>query len=177
MSKKLIGQKKLEKGITQIFSKAVGEYISMGLDADFWYDCITEEVHFSIIMSERGDRCFKKFFRKQYGIDLKTSVELFVMSVLHEIGHYYTYDDVTDDIFNYCKDEEERIQAELEINDTDEIYSRYFYLPDEIVANDWAAAWYKDHPKKFKKLIDKVQLLLNDFYTQNVDIDTYNGCE
>lgn len=177
MSKKLIGQVELGKNITRIFSKAVNEYISMELDSDFWYDCVTEEIHFSIIMAERSDRCFKEFFRKRYGIELKTSVELFVMSVLHEIGHYYTYDDIPDDIFNYCKDEEERIQKELEENDTDEIYSRYFYLPDEIVANDWAAEWYKSHPKKFNKLVNKTQVILNNFYSQNIDISIYNGCE
>lgn len=177
MSKKLIGQTELEKNITRIFSKAMNEYISMELDSDFWYNCITEEIHFSIIISERSDRCFKEFFHKRYGIELKTSVELFVMSVLHEIGHYYTYDDISDDIFNYCKDEEERIQKELEENDTDEIYSRYFYLPDELVANDWAAEWYKSHPKKFKKLTDKTQAILNTFYSQNVDISVYNRCE
>ena len=30
---------------------------------------------------------------------------------------------------------------------------------------------------KFKKLIDKTQAILNNFYSQNVDISVYNRCE
>lgn len=167
MSKKLIGQKKLEKGMERVFYYYTNVDLPMKLDADFYYHTEKEKVFFSLLVSERSDRCFKTFINRNYQFEVSSDIELFVISVLHEIGHHKTIFKMPDYVYNFSEDEENRIHAELKKNDTDEIYSRYFYLPAEIIATDWAMKWVKKHPKKFKALAEEVQSLLNDFYAKN----------
>ena len=167
MSKKLVGQKALEKGMERVFHYYTNVCVPMRLDADFYYHTDKEKVFFSLLVADRADRCFKAFIHKQYGYEVTTDIELFVISVLHEMGHHKTIFSMSDELYNFSEDEEKRINIELTKHDTDEVYSRYFYLPAEIIATDWAMKWVKKHPKKFAKLSSEVQALLNDFYAKN----------
>lgn len=57
-----------------------------GLSDDFFYDPNTEEVYYSPLVVEERDKLFYDNFNK----GLPLSVSLFMASLLHEVGHYYT---------------------------------------------------------------------------------------
>lgn len=57
-----------------------------GLSDDFFYDPDTEEVYYSPLVVEERDKVFYDNFNE----GLSFPVSLFMVSLLHEVGHYYT---------------------------------------------------------------------------------------
>ena len=57
-----------------------------GLSDDFFYDPNTEEIYYSPLVVEERDKVFYDNFNR----DLPSPVSLFMVSLLHEVGHYYT---------------------------------------------------------------------------------------
>lgn len=168
MNKKLIGVKKMNRAMRTAFLKATKYDLKMSLDSDFYYNTDTHKIYYSIIVSEKADRNFSAFLTKEFNIIDIDEFDLFCISVLHEIGHYVTWDNIDDDIKDFCEDEEEHISYLTEkYPNNDEIYSRYFSLETEYVATEWAAKWIKKHPKKYQKLYNDVKQAIFDFYSVN----------
>jgi hypothetical protein len=44
---------------------------------------------------------------------------------------------------------------------------QYFNLPDEIMATQWAVNYAKEHPRKIKKMIERLRVSLMEFYMAN----------
>lgn len=169
---KLHGVKRMNKRMQKAFKKATGIKITMKLNSDFYYYPATEEISYTPIMSCRSNKLFSDFIKDYFNLELKSDVEIFCLSALHEIGHHLTYDTIDNEDYNYSKDEEESIAQALKNNPDDDVtYSRYFSLPLEIIATEWAVDFIKQNPLSFDKLVKQIYLILLDFYHQNLKND------
>lgn len=172
---KLHGIKKMNKQISKVFCQATGVYIPMFFNTDFYYLPDSHKIEYTLLISEKADFNFTQFFKKQFNLIINNNIELFCMSVLHEIGHYMTYDNIGDDDYFLSKQEQEIINQQIEENpDNNDIYSQYFYLPIEILANTWAADFVLNNPIKFHILVTEVSNILKKFYKKNLDITEEN---
>ena len=124
-------------------------------DSDFSYDPEDERVYFSIMVSERADRLFKQYVKKTFSFEIPN---IFMLSLLHEVGHFYTLHTFSKLRMKTAHDAKELISEALEMDDDDEIYSLYFDLSIEKVATAWAVDYYKANTKRCE-----------DFYSRFLD--------
>lgn len=161
---KIKGIKKLNKAITAQV-KPFG--ISKAFVSDtyaYYYD--KNKISFKLTEGTAEDKWFLEFVEKRF--DLKT--DSFLLSILHEIGHSQTCDDINDKTYNFCMKEKDRICEEMttaNAKKSKKLEFQYFNLPDEILATKWAVDWIKTHPKKSKKLYKACIKALIDFYEKN----------
>ena len=158
------GKKALNKTVSTVLapfgiSKAV-------LSDSYCYMWEKEIVEFSI-MSDIEDDWFNEFINERFGYEVQHN---FVISLLHEVGHHFTYNDVDGSVLAFCSDEKERIDVEME--DADEVRSKelewqYFNLPDEIVATAWAVKFAKENPEKIEEMWATLRKALFKFYEEN----------
>lgn len=119
-------------------------------DADFCYDTEEERVYFSIMVTERSDRLFKKYIKDTFNFNVPS---IFMMSLLHEVGHAETLDTLSRaqiDADHYVKDILDEVLENTPTNNPDyeDIYTQYFDLTIEKVATQWAVDYYKANRKR-----------------------------
>ena len=141
---KLKGTKKLTAQMDS-FLRPFG--VKSLLGKDFAYYPVTEQVQFTIVMEERADRVFAQFIAETFQYKVK---DMFLFSLLHEVGHHLTLEDFEDDEIE--KEWKHKSKIEWEIDDTnyDEKLMEYFNLPSEYAATAWAVSYMRDHEKSFK---------------------------
>ena len=131
------------------------------LDSDFFYSTEEERVYFSILSSERSDRLFKEYILSHFNYKVSN---IFIISLLHEVGHHFTYSFFTRAEKRKAQMEKYRISAELAKNDTDEVYSSYFDISIEKVATEWAINYYKENKKRCDDFYFQFQKTLFEEY-------------
>lgn len=119
--------------------------VDSDFSSDFSYDPEDDRVYFTIAISERADRLFKDYISTRFDFDVPN---IFVMSLLHEVGHAYTLYTFSKKRINADHEAKELIEQALEMDDSDEIYSLYFDLDIERVATSWAVDYYKANRKR-----------------------------
>ena len=165
MAKKIKGVKKLNKTISaQLAPFGISKAV---LTDEYAYHFDTEKVTYKITDGDIEDIWFAEFIEERFGYHVTNS---FIISLLHEIGHHKANDAITDDVYDFCLSEKERIAEEMLTADDE--YSKklewqYFNLPDEIMATQWAVNYAINHPKKLIKMWDVMQKAFNKFYTKN----------
>ena len=145
-----INTRPLDKVVAKLIKKICGNgvRVAMGTDFCFYYPC---RIEYSILVSERMDNLFLEY-AKAHG--LKVNCGVFVLSLLHEVGHYFTIDEVDD--MEYLKAQD--IKAEL--TDSDEDCKIYFDLADERVATEWAINYINSHEAELKAFAEDFQKAL-----------------
>ena len=107
----------------------------------WWYDNEREVIN--VDLTDFNDMGFMRHLHEVHKCEFAYEYSLTLWSILHEIGHYYTLDDIEDD-------EDDRIALMLttsEIADNEKVQDRYFNMPSEWVATEWAINFIK-HNKK-----------------------------
>ena len=166
--KKLHGVKKMNKRFRKLFRKATNLDIPIKLSSDFFYFPKKKKITYTILLGDRADRNFRGFIKNFFGYEIDSEFEIFVLSVLHEIGHYSTYDFISEGDKQLSKEEAVKITNLLrEDPQNDEIYSRHFALPLEIIATTWAINFIEENPKVFSYLVLQSKRILEKFYNQN----------
>ena len=137
MEKELFGVDELNEVIEQFFFE-LGYEIDCCLESDFSYYTGSEEIAYSLFIMENSDKGFKEFLKRAYSEI--PSCSLFVISLLHELGHYLTIPTFTENEKRFfafkkfilekrkAKTDEEQIQKQID----------YCYLPEEKIATDKA---------------------------------------
>lgn len=106
----------------------------------YWYD--NEKEAINVDLTDFDDMGFMRHLREVHKCDFVDDYPLALWSILHEIGHYYTLDDVEED------DEDDRIALTLttsEIANNKKVQDRYFNMPSEWAATEWAIQFVKDN--------------------------------
>lgn len=80
-----------------------------------------------------GNKFLEKYLYEEFNIYIQQE-KMFIFSILHEIGHYFTFD--MNNFDNYCN-----MLKEIE----DENYSSYRKIPEEYKADKWAVEFIKNH--------------------------------
>lgn len=161
---KIKGLKKLNKTITAQFSRFGISSITCSDEYAYHFD--DESITFKIT-EDIEDEWFTEFIKERFDYEVQYP---FVISILHEVGHHKTGDDIVDSVYQFCIDEKERIDEEMSTEDdpiSKELEWQYFNLPDEIMATQWAVNYAKKHPRIIKKMWDEIQKAFSDFYTKN----------
>ena len=156
MTTDLVGKKELEKCITD-FVAPFG--LTAVLDTDFAYYYANDTVTFSIFYFGAYEDFLLDAESRFPRIN---GVSPFIWSLLHEIGHHETWDELT----------EEEIDESMQIKesiDVDDHASRmiYYTCPDEYAATDWAGHYIETHREKVEEFWYKVLLALKKFYASN----------
>jgi hypothetical protein len=125
-------------------------------DTDFECDIDEEIVYIPREMEPREiDALWKeKVLTGMFGVTPWLNVsELYAFSLLHEIGHLETAQDV--------KDNEDVLRELLQLKELDlqEIHTSnipiaYWNLPSEYLATDWAVSFYHQNRKEYEELFD-----------------------
>lgn len=131
---------KAVKKILNKFCKSFGVKIKKG---EGW-SAYPKSITYPSKVENYNDAGFMELINKYYP-DVKASE--FTWSLLHEIGHSVTWNNFSKKAWkNYYK------TAPYEHN-----IEKYFIIPQERVATDWAYNYIKNHPNKIKKLEAKLQ--------------------
>ena len=166
---KVRGIKKLNRNISKTL-KTFG-IASAELSDTYAFIRGEDKIVFKITENEIEDIMFHDFIKERFNFDVNP---IFLASLLHEIGHYKTDDDISDAVYTFCADEKERITKEMKKATTEEeakkLQWQYFNLPDEMMATAWAVDFMKNHPEEVKKVWNEIHITLTDFYKKNLTI-------
>ena len=166
---KVKGKKKLNKAIKKALAPLGVENVK--LDTEWSYDFETDTLHYSLT-EYITDIWFNEYIRDTFRYIVGNTVEdIFLISVLHEVGHRETIDFIPDKVYNKCLIEKGKIQTALENAETEtemkKIEYKYFALTDENQATEWAVNYARKHRKKVKKMQKAVVEAVAKFYVKN----------
>lgn len=161
------------KGVNKLNRAIAAELAPFGITAvklvarDYAYyddDC---SIEYCLVDGTTEDKLFTEFIEDRFDYKVKN---IWMISILHEIGHHYTMPDISDEIFDFCNSEKDRIAAALATAtaaESKKLEFQYFNLPDEIMATQWAVHYAKTHPHSIKKIWDNIAKAMNKFYFEN----------
>jgi hypothetical protein len=156
MTTDLVGKKELEKCITD-FVAPFG--LTAVLDTDFAYYYANDTVTFSIFYFG----AYEDFLLDaESRFPQVNGVSPFIWSLLHEIGHHETWDELTEEEI----DESMQIKESIDVDDHASRMT-YYTCPDEYAATDWAGHYIETHREKVEEFWYKVLLALKKFYASN----------
>lgn len=141
------------------------------LDTDFGYYYASNRITYSLVVSDNMDRFFLDFAKS---LNPSLTCDIFLLSLLHEIGHEETLDELDDSTIAYCQDEKTRINmqytfAELD-KDEDKMRAaanEYFNLPDEKIATEWAIDYMVNNQAEISSLWFKIAQQISKIYDMN----------
>lgn len=167
MSKKLKGVKKLNKSISKsMYPFGINATI---LQDEFAFYFDNNMITFKLT-EDNSDEYFSHFVKQRFNFETDYN---FILSLLHEVGHYKANDEIYGDIYNFCIKEKKRIKEEIEksekVSDIIKLSYEYFNLPDEIMATQWAINYMRKHPKKIQKMWKNIDNAIQKFYQKNLD--------
>lgn len=128
------------------------------IDSDFWIDISNNRIHFALFLSERDNM---EFMDSVYRCRPNVTMDIFMWSLLHEIFHAETYDDLTDEEIEYSRDMKDLISmGEIP-------RCEYYDLPIERLATEGAVKYANTHFKELKSFWEKLQPAILNFYEIN----------
>lgn len=142
----------LRKIAVWLFVKSISPRVKVKYTPNsFEFDFIRNSLSYCDDLQDFG---FMRHLKEQHSPSI--SLKDFTYSILHELGHYFTADDLDDEL----KDDLETRVA-LSMVDTDtakkdkELQDLYYNLPLEFAATEWAIEYANKHKVKCK-LFDRV---------------------
>ena len=166
---KLKGMKKLNKAILSEVQRFGIKKVDC--EPEFSYAWKDEKIGYKVVVDET-DNYFDEFVNDRFDFPVEYD---FIISILHEVGHRKTGDDIQGDLYDFCLAEKERlfdlIALEADEEKIKKYYFQYFNLPDEIMATQWAVNYMKKHPRITKKMMKNMGDAIQDFYKINNVID------
>jgi hypothetical protein len=130
---------------------------------DFCYWDAHNLINYALVVSTNSDIWFQEFAHALMP-DLKC--DTFLLSLMHELGHHETLDEIDDDTYDYCRRVKDEINATNSQN-TKENNFKYFNLPDEIIATEWGLNYMMQHKEEMIILWNELQPAILNFYKVN----------
>ena len=150
--KRLRGVKEINDCIEKYIKKW---HLKARLSTDFCYFPSKRVVCWTLLVSEKNDKDFSNFFES---LGCKVKADIFIYSLLHEIGHSQTLFLLSDEEYNYSHD---RADDKTITNE------EYFNLPNEIIATKWAVEYLNDHAEEVNNFWSELQPKILKFYAKN----------
>ena len=164
----LKGVKALDKVFTAMLKGFGISRATMGTSYAYWWQ--TEEITYQVVHGIE-DNWFDEFVYQRFHL----KIHPMVLSLLHEVGHHYTLDDVEGSLNDFCESEKERITKDMARVKSERAKKRieweYFNLPDEIIATHWAVAYARKHPFQVKRMTKVCEKAMKKFYKVNNVVD------
>ncbi len=142
--------------------------VSVCLGLDFGYSMSHHVIEYALAVTEKEDKFFMDNFHR-LAPDIKC--DTFLISFLHELGHHMTMPHLSPEdlhcqkIVGELQDEldEEGITEEKER----EIHQKYYNLPIEKVATEWAINYMRENTEKIAHFWKGFQEIVQEFYKIN----------
>lgn len=115
---------------------------------DFCYYPETHAVQWGMLLNDEQEKMYAQFM---YEYGLKREVNPFVISLLHEVGHYMTIHQLDEDVVMFER-VAKQLRAETVEDATYDLHCWYWELETEFSANMWAIEWIENHPAEFEEL-------------------------
>lgn len=161
---KLKGMKKLNHYFTR-FVKSIDADLSAEMGIEFDYVFTKNLVHYSLVVTQFQNDLWENFLKETFDFELKNNV--FLMSLLHEIGHHETMESLVD-YWEIDETEKEVIQEKINNGiDGHKPYYDYFGLPLEYIATEWAVNYYLNNQERLDKQFNKLINNIRHFYKKN----------
>lgn len=166
----LKGLRELNIGLSNIV-KPFGVY-GMTNGEDFGWIWWKNIITYTLAEFDYRTEWLTDFIRETFDYEVKN---YFVITLLHEIGHARTFDDLSIEVDDFCNEEKQKIFDKL-LDDNAEFMSdeeekglqyQYWNLPDEFLATKWAVDFAKENPDYIDDLIEEILNLLYKFYEIN----------
>ena len=150
-------RKILNKKVT-LFIQNFDDSLSARLGYDFEYNFDKERVQFPIAITDRHDVHFAEFIKKVFNYDVPN---VYMMSLLHELGHHFTgYDFSDEDEEHYLERVDDISQKLIDDPNNKQIHFEYYSLPQEIAATAWAVNTYKEYEEWINQEWKKIERAL-----------------
>ena len=120
-----------------------------GLDNDFGWNYKTNRIFYSFVYGAQYDDDFHRVCDE---LGLKYDIDIFWLSLLHEIGHSMTFHTLTD----------EEIDEAFDLEGVD-----YYYCHREIIATEWAVNFVNNCLDLVIELMEWVKPAINQFFVAN----------
>ena len=133
------------------------------LGTDFDYCYFEDKIHYSLVISDTSSKLFMENAEKRFP---NVHADIFLWSLLHEIGHSETLDDLDSKTEKLC------IEIKNDLNEhtdwpTETRHMIYFDCPDEKAATDWAGEYMMNHNEEITIFWNKLKIALYNFYKLN----------
>lgn len=125
---------------------------------DFYCDINSNSIFYSLLVPENGAKEFMDSINQHNPI---ITMDIFLWSLLHEIFHVMTYDDLTDEELDYCA----HIKDLINKGEVDP--EEYYKLPIEYLATEQAVKYANTHINELANFWNELQPLLFRFYELN----------
>lgn len=158
------GIKKLNAHMNKFLSP-FGLKCTFGSDFAYWTE--SELIQYTIFLHQDSDVYFSDFIKKEFDFSV---TDIFLVSLLHEVGHYYTIDDFEEDELL----EDEYAKAGLTRNPLiteKERNFRYFNLPVEYAATEWAIDFLRDNPSIYHQWGIMLEHFRHFYKKNNISLD------
>lgn len=166
MGKELKGVKKLDKALTNMVNLYICEDIKCKFSTEF---CIVDnKLFYSLFVEEEVDKDWVRWLKDTYGDRYDDDFSTFVLTFLHEVGHYFTLEDYDEE--DYHK-KVENFVIDYDTDTREEIVEKrrgYWDLEVEKAATDWAINFYNNHKEEMKNFYKDCMSFISVFYTQNL---------
>ena len=147
-------KKELNKAITKLVRPFGIKKARMA--SEWMFDFGESKVEYTLDQ-DWSDEAYNDFLKNEFNLD---NPNIFVISLLHEIGHHMTEDDFDDmdDIAIFVQKQRtlERLATAKSDEERKIMEVDYFKIPDEYAATAWAVDFYTNHRKECKKMVKKV---------------------
>lgn len=139
------------------------------IDTDFAYYPEEKVVTWSPFIMDKADRYFNEFVNEFFP---NIEADIFLWSLLHEVGHHMTYEFWSAENLEQSKKVKDLAAERLErkgINPKAEklCYFMYFSADDEMRATGWAAEYMETHPERVAKFWHDFVDAYNTFLSLN----------
>lgn len=159
------GANKLENTINKFLAPFE---LTSCLSSDFSYEFAKDRVNFSLVVADYASAYFQDFI---HSIWEEVTIDTFLISLLHEVGHAETWDELEEDDIAYSNNMKDFIKKELEADVSEarrrELHFKYFNLPDEIAATTWAIEYIKDNAKQLVFDWEVISRAIIEFFEVN----------
>ena len=135
------------------------EEVKVGFGSDFSYYLAKSYIQYSLMVPSNTTEDFERVLAD---LGCKIKVDQFYSSFLHELGHHETYELLEDDEIDFSESEKNRIRATMESDH--EVNMTYYYLPDEIIATQWAVDFMNEHTDAVIDMINRISPKIHEFY-------------
>lgn len=141
-------------GLTKFFIRLFVFFINPGIKitvmdiGDTEYNIEEDRIYFSF--DDKWDIGLTRHLKECH--HFYDDYSILTIGLLHEIGHYFTLD-------TFLLNWEQRYNLETKplhrIFQSKRLQDKYYNLPEEFAATEWAIEYIKEHPRRCK-LLDKV---------------------
>lgn len=148
----LKGKEQLDKVINGFVSQ-FGCTAEFGADFNYCYE--TGKLQYSLLMGATANETFIDFICENFPEAAEITDNIFIWSLLHEIGHHETWQLWSDTEQAEFDETKKLIDALSMCCESDEVYAKsctaYYYILDERVATAWAANYIYFHEKELRE--------------------------